>query len=220
MDVLASVRDAEDLGVVTEHHAQPAPRQLSLFPEGHELQAQALAALSDLDVSRARRWLDRLRGQSRGLPNVQIIDAAVALLDSALPSGRSAEDLARALRMAHATWHEGRLSRAVAEFVDQTIARFWAKGLRGAAFLDAEQRVHRGVLDLVLGDVIAADRHLRRSLEGEFAHRADLWGYLGDAALARGRADQANACYVRALVLAPTDVDLLRIRMPALRQLH
>jgi hypothetical protein len=76
------------------------------------------------------------------------------------------------------------------------------------------------VLDLVLGDAAIAWHHLHASLEAGHADRADLWGYFGDAWLLRGRLEEANAAYVRALVLDAGAVDLVRLRSEPLRRLH
>jgi hypothetical protein len=104
--------------------------------------------------------------------------------------------------------------------VDETIARYWKRRGTGTRFVDEAATVHRGVLDLVLGDVAAARRHLGDSLDDGLQHRADLWGYLGDACLALERADEANACYVRGLLLSAPDVDLVRTRGRRLAELY
>jgi tetratricopeptide (TPR) repeat protein len=206
---------------MADHREHAPPLQLSLFPDAYELQAAALAALRDLDVPRARKLLDRVRQQSPRLVNLQVIHMALCLLESTLPPGPPGPaELALAVQATHDEWLHGRLLEASAHFVDETVARYWRRLGPAAPFLDPGRRVHRGVLELVLGDASAARFHLEASLRDGLEHRADLWCRLGDALMLLDRADEANACYVRALLLSAVDVDLLRTRLRPLAAIH
>jgi hypothetical protein len=197
------------------------PLQLSLFPDAYELQAAALVALRDLDVPCARKLLDRVRQQDPRLVNLAVIHMALCLLESTLPPGRpGAPELALVVQATHDEWLHGRLLEASAHFVDETVARYWRRLGSAEPFLDPGRRVHRGVLDLVLGDGSAARFHLEASLRDGLEHRGDLWCRLGDAMMLLDRADEANACYVRALLLSATGVDLLRTRLRPLAAIH
>jgi len=89
----------------------------------------------------------------------------------------------------------------------------------GRAFLDAEERVHRGVLLLVLRRFQEAHALIGASLAAH-DERADLWAAFGDACAALERLDEANAAFVRALVLSARDVDLFRLRHAPLSALY
>jgi hypothetical protein len=114
----------------------------------------------------------------------------------------------------------GRLGPEAAAFIDKTIARHDRRSGCSTAFVDGDARVHRAVLHLILGEPEAARAGLIASLQGSCQDRADLWGYRGDAAWASDLAGEANACYVRGLLLAASDVDLWRIRHRDLAHLY
>jgi hypothetical protein len=80
--------------------------------------------------------------------------------------------------------------------------------------------VHLGALLLVLRRDSEALALLRDSLASGHDHRADLWACCADALAAAERPDEANAAYVRALLLSARDVDLFRTRHAALVALH
>lgn len=189
--------------------------QLSLFPEAAEVQATALAALRDLDIGNARAVIDRLRQRSTAVVNLDVIDETLRLFERHLGTGpRTADQLASIVSIVRAEAGDGRVSTAAANFADETIARYWRRSAASAAsFLDAAERVHRGVLELVLGNATAARDHLRATLQSGHRHRADLWAYRGDACIVLLRTGEAHACYTRALLLDAREVDLLRCRM-------
>ena len=54
-------------------------QQLSLFPDGFELQEQALHALRELDVSRAAAMIDRARAAGARSANLEAIAAATSI---------------------------------------------------------------------------------------------------------------------------------------------
>ena len=199
---------------------EPAIQQ-SLFPEGFELVAAAKRALRDLDLERARRVLDSAQRRGVRVSDVAMIDAALEFLAPLLsdpPAGQPG--LARIVQATEAAWRAGTLSRPTAEFVDDVVAGFWSRRAGAESFLGGEPQVHRGVLELVLGNGAAAYRSLRASLDAGHAQRAELWSYLADAAILRGRSEEAATYRVRALVLGAQAVDLLRCRWPTLLELH
>jgi tetratricopeptide (TPR) repeat protein len=206
------------------------PVQLSLFPEAAEVQATALAALRDLDVAGARVVVDRLRRRSPALVNLAVIDETLRLLERHLgPGPATPHQLAELVSVVRLEAEAGRLSSAAADFADETVARYWRAHPAPSAspFLDSAERIHRGVLDLVLGNAAAARDHLRTTLDAGHGHRADLWAYRGDACVVLQRTAEAHACYTRALLLDPCAVDLQRCRMrplvdrfTALRERH
>lgn len=201
--------------------AADPPVQQSLFPEAFEVQEAALAALRELDVARARNAFERARARNPDLVDAAVLDGALALLEELARAGPLGARLHLVVRAAHDACRSGRLPPAAAAFVDRTVARWWRRHGAGGPFLDAGETIHRGVLDLVLGDAAAARAHLSASLqEARHGWRADLWGYLGDANLLEQRPDEANACYVRGLLLGAAEVDLVRIRLPSLAELH
>lgn len=199
----------------------PTRLQRSLFPDAFEVQAASLAALRDLDVGAARRLLEQARRQNPSLVNLGLLHDALCLLET-FPRGSQPSDahLAEILTAARERHLAGQLSRDAAAFIDQTIARYWRRRAAAGPFLDEDARVHRAVLDLALGDAATARRHLGATLDGGQQHRADLWGYLGDACVALERGAEANACYVRGLLLSAADVDLMRLRLLPLVRLH
>lgn len=212
---------------MVDYAEQPAPVQMSLFPDAVEVQAASLSALRDLDVPRARRLFEQTRAQNPRLVNLDVIDQALCLLESVLGGAGTSpgpERLAGVVVAAHDEYLAGRLPRPAAGFVDETIARYWRGHgepcASAAGFLDRDQRVHRGILDLVLGHAATARRQLASSLDSGLWQRADLWACLGDACLALERGVEANACYVRALLVSAAGVDLMRTRFDRIRQLH
>ena len=195
--------------------------QQPLFPQGVEVPSAVLSALRDLAVPRARALIERVRKQAPKMVNLDVFDEALVLLERFLGSSSPAPArLAETVTGIGDEYLAGRISTEVARFVDETIARYWTRCGSAALFLDDGERVHRGVLDLVLGDAGEAHRSLRASLDGGHPNRADLWCYLGDASHELGRTAEANACYVRALILRAADVDLFRTKMQPLVQIH
>lgn len=195
--------------------------QRSLFPEAFEIQAQALAALDELDIGAALRLVEAARERDPGLVNLDPLRSALQWLHRELGSGPVSDEL---LALLFSTVPEacrsGEIAPEAMELIDTVIAREGLARTRSTqAFLDAGEGVHRGSLLLVLGLFHEAHALLVTSL-AEHDGRADLWAAFGDAGSALERFDEANAAYVRALLLSAGDLDFFRLRHERLRTLH
>jgi tetratricopeptide (TPR) repeat protein len=187
--------------------------QRSLFPDAFEVQERALVALEAFDLAAARRAIEDARERDPGLPELPSWFEGIAWLHRELGDGPVSEEcLAAAFALVHEERRAGRLSRAGAERIDQALARHALARAGTRAFLDADERLHRGALLSVLGRSEEALVLVRESLSENREGRADLWCALGDACHASERADEANAAYVRALLLDPDAADLDRLR--------
>jgi hypothetical protein len=194
------------------------PAQLSLFPDGHELREQALAALRTLDLPRAMRFVDRAHAVEPNLVNLDLLAGVLRWLAPRLDLPPAVPSLATVLLAAAEDSLSGRLPAPAADLIDEVIASFaLARREPGLSFLDHEERVPWARLRLVRGEATAGRDELKQLL-GEHSDRGDLWGYLGDACTLLQRNEEANACYVRALLLSPEQVDLVHIRSLPLRR--
>jgi hypothetical protein len=197
--------------------------QGSLFPDAFEVQDAAFAALEAFDVPEAVARVRQARARDPGLVGLDRLEQGLVWL-SELVGGEppSAEVLARVFLALPRACERGGLSPSAAGFLDQTLARHALRRDRDRAdvFLDRERRVHLGALHLICGHVAAARALLNETVAAGTRERADLWAYLGDAHRLDERGDDANACYVRALVLSAPDVDLFRSREPRLVEIH
>lgn len=187
--------------------------QKSLFPDAVEVLGDALAALENLDLQRGFEFVGQARQRDPSLGNLDAIESALRWLRTTLGDGPA--DVERAAA-AFLDLPSAGLSPGAVSFTDSALARY---GLRHAtgAFLDAGERVHVGALRLVLGHCATARRALDLTIEEE---RADLWGYRGDACVRAERLEEANECYVRALILDASAIDLFRLRQPRLAELY
>ena len=186
--------------------------QRSLFPDAFEVHEQALRALDDLDLEAARRWLLEVKSRDPGLPELASWSACIEWLRRELGGGLVADEcLALAFALVPEECRRGTLDKATAERIDQVLAHQGLQRMdRSRVFLDGEERVHRGVLLLVRGSFPPAMALLRETLAQGRDGRADLWWSLAEACLKCDRSDDANAAYVRALLLDPQAVDLHR----------
>jgi hypothetical protein len=195
--------------------------QRSLFPEAFEIQEQALAALDELDLGAALALVAEARERDPLLVDLEPLAAAISWLFHELGSEPVSDELLAALFLTvPEACRKGEIDRATAAMVDLVIARQGLRRAAGRAFLDREERVHVGALSLVLRRDSEALALLRESLASGHDGRADLWACCADALVAAERPDEANAAYVRALLLSAQDVDLLRLRNPELTALH
>lgn len=187
--------------------------QKSLFPDAVEVLGDALEALEDLDLQRGFEYVVQARRIDPSLGNLDAIESALGWLRTTLGDGPAdlERDAAAFLDLPGAGLSPGAVS-----FADSALARY---GLRHAsgAFLDAGERVHVGALRLVLGHATLARRALDLASEEP---RADLWGWRADACVRLERLEEANECYVRALILDASAVDLFRLRHPRLAELY
>lgn len=198
--------------------------QRSLFPETFEIQAQALAALDELDLEAALRLVEEARERDPGLVNLEPLHAALVWLRGELGSEPASDELLALLFLTvPETCRSGEIAPETAELIDTVIARQGLARTRGArVFLDADERVHRGSLLLVQRRFHEAHALLAASLAASPAEcdaRADLWAAFGEAAFALERFDEANAAWVRALLLSAREVELFRLRHPRLAEL-
>lgn len=191
------------------------PVQRSLFPDHFELHEAALAALRDLVVDRALALVQRARALDARLVDGDELLEALHWLRARMAdrSGGPGELLLAVAADAIA----GRIRPVAAAFVDTAVARFVAARAAAGPFLDPAHRVPRAVTSLIAGDATGARTQLLDLLAGGAGVRAELWAYLGDANWRLERADDAVACYVRALLLDAARVDLWRTAHGALR---
>lgn len=195
--------------------------QRSLFPEAFEIQAQALAALEAFDLGAALRLVEEARERDPGLVNLEPLHSGLVWLWNELgPEPASDELLALLFLTVPEACCRGDITPATAELIDTAIARQGLARMRASRqFLDTGERVHRAALLLVLRRFHEAHALLGASLT-EHDERADLWAASGEASSALERFDEANAAFVRALVLAAVDVDWFRLRHASLVALH
>lgn len=192
--------------------------QRSLFPDAFEVQERALAALERFDLAAARDAIEEARARDPGLPELASWTEGIAWLHRELGAGPvTADCLAAAFALVPEERRAGRMGPAAAERIDQALARHGLACAGARAFLDAEERLHRGALLLVLGRSEEALGLLRESLAGGRDGRADLWLALSEACHACERTDEASAATVRALLLDAQAADLDRLRHAPLR---
>ncbi len=193
--------------------------QLTLFPDGQEVREEVMRSLERFDLPAARARCDAVRRCDPGLPGMELLDAAIAWLER--KAGGVPEAIAAAFCDLASAGDTETMAPEVAELVDLAVARCAVRVHDGRApFIDPAQRLHFGSVLLVLDRAEAAREWLRSTLFAEgrgFSARADLWGYLGDACTLVEREREAQAAYVRALVVDPQAVDLRRLRHGGLR---
>lgn len=187
--------------------------QKSLFPDSVEVLGDALEALEDLELQRGFEYIDQARRLDPSLGNLDAIESALRWLRTTL--GDPPPNLERAAA-AFLDLPAAGLSPGAVSFADSALARYGLRHAQGA-FLDAGERVHVGALRLVLGHFAMARRALDISIEED---RANLWGWRGDACVRADRSVEANECYVRALILDASAVDLFRLHQPRLAELY
>jgi hypothetical protein len=189
-----------------------------LFPDGFEILEQALVALRDIDVRRADEFVRRARAAQPNLVNLDVIEESCEFLRANLANDPDLDRCAATLLAVSRDVDVGRLGEEAGHFVDQVLCRYLAREDRDGPFVDGAGRMPWGRVLLILGR--PADAH-RSLVELVARHqRADLWWALGDAALLVDRAAEANAAFVRALVLDPRAVDCFRLRYDALRKCY
>lgn len=193
--------------------------QRSLFPDAFEIEEQALAKLDRFELEDALRLVADARARDPGL-DLEWLRVALLWLRRELGGERVSDEL---LALLFLTVPEaclrGELTAEAAARLDEVIARQGLARAEARAFLDPEGRVHRGALLLVLRRNAEAHALLREAVAADDG-RADLWGGFAEASYTLERLDEANAAYVRALLLAAGEVDLLRLRHPRLLALQ
>lgn len=194
--------------------------QGTLFPDAFEIQTRALAQLDRLDHEGALRLVEEARAQDPDLVNLGSLHEALLWLRHEL-GGESVSDEILALLFVTVpeACRNGQLSVEAATLVDEVIARQGLARAGARAFLDPDETVHRGALLLVLRRAGEAHALLRETL-GTDDGRGDLWAAFAEASHSLERLDEANAGYVRALLLCPRAVEPFRLRNGRLVELH
>lgn len=185
-----------------------------LFPNGFEILEQALVALKDIDVRRAEGLVRRARAAQPNLVNLDVIEEACDYLREKLPALPQPDQCAATLLAVPWDVEAARLREEVGHFVDQVVSRYLASLERDGPFVDRSSTVPWARVLLLLGQPHSAYRSLVELVARQ--PRADLWWALGDAALLVDRATEANAAFVRALVLDPRAIDCFRLQCAAL----
>lgn len=194
--------------------------QRSLFPDAFEVQARALARLDRFELEEALELVAEARASDPGLANVEPLHAALLWLRRELGGERVSDELLALLfLMLPEGVSRGEITRDAAAIVDPVVARQGLARAGARAFLDPDERVHRGALLLVLRRAGEARGLLAETLVAR-DDRADLWAAFGDASFALERLDEANAAYVRALLLGARELDFFRLQHPRLAALH
>lgn len=185
-----------------------------LFPDGFHILEQALVALRDLDIPKAEELVRRARAAQPNLVNLDLVAAASEYLRDALPGPAEPDACAATLVAIPKDIDAGRLREDVGNFVDQVLARYLMRMDPDGPFVDHAASVPWARVLLLVGQPDVAHRNLAELVA--LHPRADLWWALGDAALGVDRETEANAAFVRALVLDPQAVDCFRLQHKAL----
>ena len=76
--------------------------------------------------------------------------------------------------------------------------------------LDEPVVIEKGVNQILSGDFQGGTETLSRYTEGRYKNWWPMWYYLGIAAASMGQAEEAAAHYKKALVLSPSNVDVMK----------
>lgn len=180
-------------------------QQRSLFPDGFEVQEQALAALRDLRIEKALACVRRARALGTALVGLNELDAALQWLAARVGRDGDVDAAVRACSELPSAVANG-LGTAAAAVVELGLASFLAPRLGGqVGFLDREQQVSAARILLLSGNVRAAREASTELLGAGHADHAGLWFDHANACWLDQRPEEANASYVRALLLDPFD---------------
>jgi tetratricopeptide (TPR) repeat protein len=197
-----------------------SPRQLSLFHQNDmSFVNQGLAALKALELEEA---LELFRRHQSAFPKGYDVAPPMAAARYLLAGFNDAPVLApERPEYLCGLWDgyekeiaAGSLSRLSFQaelkgaFFTRLIGEFEAGALSGCSFLPGGMPT--GWLYLQAGRVDEAIRRLQTSI-AEIPHRADLYGYLGDAYWLRGDVTVARRCYREACLIDPGGIDWTRM---------
>lgn len=112
-----------------------------------------------------------------------------------------------------------RLKDSEASIVETYIAH-WADSFLpdSTAYMDREERIHRGNVLMKTRQFQNAQKHILESLTNGYTGRSDLWAYYGDACYSLNRAHEAQAAYIKALLLDPHRIDYFRMAHPEIKR--
>jgi hypothetical protein len=188
-------------------------QQRSLFPDGFEVQEAALAALRELRVEKALSLVRCARAIDASMPGIAALQRALEWLAARVDGEPDVGQAGEALTALATSSAMGELDASAVALVETGIATFVsARRPAGPVFLDAEQTVSSARIDLLRGDAGAARAGAEQLLGAGFADRAALWFDHADACWVLQRPGEANASYVRALLLGPRDGHVHRCR--------
>ncbi len=199
-------------------------QQLSLFADGFDAFEQARSHLRRLDLARARAAVGRARqGTATSIPNhlpVDTLERALAWLQRHLPEPPTAATAAAALAELPRAVVAGQLDDAAADAAELGLVPFLLPHLPEPPdpprFLDSDRRLPSPLVRALAGDVQTARREFDDLVAAE-PDRADLWFHTADTCWRAQRIDEANAHYVRALLLDPAAIDPRRLAHAGLR---
>ena len=195
-------------------------QQRSLFPNGFEVQEQALAALRELHVSKALVYVRRARSLQTKLVGLDELERALEWLEIRVVEPPSVEGAVAAFAALPAAAARGDLDADAVALVETGLAGFLAPRLPDRpGFLDAEQTVPSPRVALLRGDARVARAGCEELLGAGHGDHAGLWFDHADACWLEQRRGEANASYVRALLLGARDGHAYRCRCEPLRGL-
>lgn len=201
------------------------PQQLNLFSAAITNKKNAIAALEELQFAEFERELTLAREIDPSLSDLSSLQSVGRFLQQRWESVGDVRDfLARCWRDVPAAVAQNQLTSSQGEYIDRLLPRVlrvkFGRRRRIAEFVDVQEILHWGCMDLLAGDVETAREKLLESLCLTHFLRADLWGYYGDVNTLLRNRDEANAAYMRSLVINPQALDLFRLKCHSLRQLH
>lgn len=205
-------------------------QQRSLFPDEFELQQAAMRLLQQFRPHEAQSMLERALQVEAKLPNQQAMLAAIQwfaarLAPTVAPTGGPPDVpvLLDWFAAATAAQFHGQLDANTGELVERVLARaLLAVVPEHAVFADAAGRTPVALLRQCAGGAAMLPDRLALAdalATPALAERADLWAYHGDICWSQQRQEEANSSYLRALLLGASEVDLVHLRHPGLREL-
>ena len=178
-------------------------------------------AIENFDFDTALYELNKAVNENPNMPNVRSLQTILDLFEIYRDQNEHDGDLLSAF------WHDmpslvadKMLTSREAEFADQYIAKMAVRRFE-VIFPDQKDMFHIGACLIRVKKYKQAAKVLRHSVTSTHKNRADLWGCLGDAAYRQSTDNrESHAAYLRALLIDPQAVDMLRLRHPGIKQLY